>query len=577
MRDDFRIPDLTFPKMTYGKTETPLDLKVLLYQGGAATRRDEVLEKIDAGKLGNPLPERLELVERLHESINANLVGGGSGFSTTRNVDLVRSMFAWAEQAGQPLTLATVEATYLHWTDALRHRFQVVRDMTERTAYGQGATVAPLIDRALDRKVPIIELTGLSRPPQRKTALGVQAEKQNLEHTFAFGHLLQDICDGLTVEVVLKGPLPVRVPLRAGGELVQWSGYARPYERANLKNRKLENSWQRQSAKLSDQRFAAHQSDGTLRTRYPLANFRIMAELHMFIGQTGMNRAQAHQLKLRHFSYASHLDGYQVRDYKFRRGGEVLFEIFREYKPNFERYLAWRRELFPDSDLLFPFLRLGGRADTQAPDFERLRSACKKIGVPYISPGSLRHTRVNWLLRRSGDPDLTAEMAQHTKETLLGVYERPSLQRAIGETMRFWSKSDPVLARTVPVAPGECDGEPVPAKGMPKDAPQPDCVQASGCLWCEHHRDIDSQDYCWSLACFRHLKVIEVSKWRAPEGSRENHPAEYAVTRISDKLRWFHESNAKRRGWVDEAFALVEEGYYHPDWKRLIQDVEGAV
>ena len=296
----------------------------------------------------------------------------------------------------------------------------------------------------------------------------------------------------------------------------------------------------------------------------------------MFIGQTGMNLAQAHQSKLRHFWYSSHLEGYQVKEYKQRRGGEVLFEIYKEYKPHFERYLAWRRELFPDSDLLFPLVRLWGRAETNRPQFDRLRNTCKELGIPYIPPGSLRNTRVNWLLRESGDPDLTAEMDQHTKQTLLDVYERPSLQRATGEVMRFWAKADPALGRTVPAAPGECDGQPVPMKNIPKDAPQPDCVQASGCLWCEHHRDIDSLDYCWSLACFRHLKVIELGKWHAPQGSRESHPAEYAIERLSDKLRWFHDSNSKRRDWVDEALARVEEASYHPDWKRLVEDMEGT-
>jgi len=44
--------------------------------------------------------------------------------------------------------------------------------------------------------------------------------------------------------------------------------------------------------------------------------------------------------------------------------------------------------------------------------------------------------------------------------------------------------------------------------------------------------------------------------------------------RLSDKLRWFLESNKQRQGWVDEALARVEEGNYHPDWLRLIQDME---
>lgn len=58
----------------------------------------------------------------------------------------------------------------------------------------------------------------------------------------------------------------------------------------------------------------------------------------------------------------------------------------------------------------------------------------------------LRNSRVNRLLRRSGDLELTAEMAQHAEQTLLGIYERPSQQRAMGEIMRFWNCADPSLA-----------------------------------------------------------------------------------------------------------------------------------
>lgn len=576
MRDTRRIPDLTFPSILYGKAETPWDLKVLLYKGGAAANRRNVSKKIDAGELGAPLLDRLKLVERLHEILNKAIVGGGSRDALESNIELLRRMFIYADEEGISLTLVTVESTYQIWSDALLYRVKVIRDMKPGTAYAHCAMVGRLIDQALDRRTPIIELTGVSYPRTRKTALGVQAEKQNLEDTFKFGHYLQDICDALTVEMILKSALPVRIPLRNGSEIVNWSGYSARKTRENLSNRKLDTPQRRLAAKRSDRMFAAFESEGTLRTRSPLANFRITAELFMFISQTGMNLAQAHKLKLRHFSYASHIDGYQVRDYKSRRRGEVLFEIYRDYKPHFERYLAWRRELFPESMLLFPLVRTGGRAEATRPTFPDFRLSCLGLGVPYVSPNAMRNTRVNWMLRRSGDPDLTAEMAQHTKQMLLTVYERPSLQRAIGETIRFWGESDPALSRTIPVAPGMCDGVPVPVKGIPKDVTQPDCLRASGCLWCEHHRDIDSLDYCWSLACFRHLKAIEASKWWAPASSKEIHPAEYAADRISDKLRWFSESNSRRRGWVEEAFARVEEGHYHSDWKRLIEDVEGA-
>lgn len=574
MRNDFRIPDLTFPSLRYGARETPWDLKVLLYKGGAKARREKVFGAIADGTLGDPMPERLELVTKIHEAINNRIAGGGRPATANSNVTTIRQLFAWADETKYLLTLDTAQTVYLHWTDALVHRQRVVRDINEASAYRQGAEVGVLLDLALGRQKPLVEMTRLSRPSRRKIARGVQAEKQILQATFSFGHLLQDICDGLPVDVLLKGPLPIHIPLRHGVELVEWSGYSRPKMGEAQKIRKPETPQTRQMAKRSVERRIAWEADGTLRTRYPLANLRIDAELLMFIAQTGMNLSQAHQLTLRNFLFASHLDGYQVKERKYRKGGEVLFEVFKDYKLHFERYLTWRRQLFPDSVLLFPFVRRCGRTEDSSPHFSHLRDTCKKVGLRFVSPLALRNTRVNWLLRRSGDPDLTAEMAQHTKETLIGVYERPSLQRAMGEVMRFWSNADPALARTIPAAPGECDGQPVPLMNMPKDAPQPDCTQASGCLWCEHHRDIDSQDFVWSLSCFRHLKAIEVSKWHPPQSARETHPAENVIARLTDKLRWFQDSNKQRRGWVEEALARVAEGNYHPDWLRLIYDVE---
>jgi hypothetical protein len=575
--DGASLPNLVFPGVARGDRETAWDLTFLLYEGGAKAKTKRVGRMIACGELGNPLHDRLELVTKIHEVINGKLVSGGSVYTAINLIRFTRVMFQWAETAGHQLDLASIQSTFLAWSDSLVHRHQIIKDISQRSAYTMGAQAAMVLDAVLNRSTPLISVTRLRMPPQRKSARGVKAEKQNLANTFAFGHFLQDLCDALTADAVMKGPLPVRIPLRAGGDLVEWSGY--PNRKAVLHHLTNSPGKSRKGRKRRNHRkslasFRTFEADRTLRTRYPLANRRCEAELLMFIGQTGMNFAQAHKLELRHFHYASYLDGYLVRDRKARRGGDVLFEIFKEYKPHFERYLDWRRKLFPDSDALFPFVRRG-RIFQRHPQFS-LRKVCKSIGLRFVPPQELRNTRVNWLLRRSGDPDLTAAMAQHGKETLLSTYERPSQQRAMAEVIRFWAKYDPTIARTTPPAPGHCNGEPLPISSLPKNAAEPDCIRPSGCLWCEHHRDIDNQDYLWSLASFRHLKVIEVSKWHPPQGSREMHPAQHVVDRISEKLRWFRDSNAKRKQWMEEALARVEEGNYHPEWSMRIAAMEGA-
>ncbi|MOA03399.1 hypothetical protein D3C78_1229030 [compost metagenome] len=167
-------------------------------------------------------------------------------------------------------------------------------------------------------------------------------------------------------------------------------------------------------------------------------------------------------------------------------------------------------------------------------------------------------------------------MAQHQRETLLKVYERPSQQRAISEIVRFWAKHDPTITRRTPAGPGDCDGSPSLTTPLPAGAPPPDCIRPSGCLWCDKYRDKDNLDYIWSLASFRYLKHIEMSKALAQQRIDNHHPAMQVIHRLSDKLNWFTNSTPKRSSWVEEALARVEEGNYHPDWSTRILGMEGT-
>lgn len=570
---DVRLPDLRFPDVKLGVNETPWDLRTLLYKGGAGALANKVVGMIEAGKLGSPLVERIELVEKTYEEIRAALAAGGSKETANTSITSLRGFFKWADSAGHSLSLDTVASIYVHWSDYLLHRVRVIKNMLLGTAYHLALIVGSLLDKVLERGSPIIKITRLTRPPRRRSIRGVEADKQNLQETFEFGYMLLDIMDGLSLDS-LWGGLPVRIPLRTGQELVEWSGLPSP-ERLRWAN--PQNAKDRHKAKESLQLRSNYEADRTLRTRFPLANLRIEAELLFFISQTGMNLAQAHQLKIRHFSYSSTIDGYLVRDYKHRRKGEVLFEIFADYKVLFECYLAWRKAVFPDDSdgLLFPLVRKGGRAESTAPHINRVRQICRRLGTRFIPPSQLRNTRINWLLRRSGDVDLTTEQAQHTKQTLIRVYEEPSLQRTMSEVVRYWQSADPIIT---PPAPGICTGSPMPVDSTPLGATQPDCIRPSGCLWCEHHRDVDSLDYVWSVSSFRYVKSLELAKYHPPHKAHlPTHPALFAIERLSDKLRWFKHSNAVRKGWVEESLARVEEGGYHPTWSDLIQSMEGGI
>src|SRR4051794_21254754 len=99
------IPDLTFPIVQYGKNEKPLDLVILLNpddRSGASLKRRE-------------------LVTKLHEEINGDLVGGGSELTARGRISALRIFFAWADANGYPLRLSTVADSFKNWADFMIH------------------------------------------------------------------------------------------------------------------------------------------------------------------------------------------------------------------------------------------------------------------------------------------------------------------------------------------------------------------------------------------------------------------------------------------------------------------------
>lgn len=568
---DLHIPDLTFPSVRYGGTETPWDLRPLLYRGGASTDIRKVLQVIAGGELGPPILDRLTLVAKLHDVIAGDLAAGGSRYTARKAITCVRSLYAWADESNRSLTLATVEADFLEWTNHLMHRQRVVGNLGPVSVYNLSSHLARLLDEVLGLKTGLLRRTRVSFTPSKKKVLSTKADKQNLVDTFEFGHALLDISDALTVDSI-RGKLPVSIRFRSGQQIEEWSGLQPDHK---LKTFVAPTTTPSQKEKVVKRR-AEWESDTSFRTRRPLVNLRIEAELLIFIAQTGMNLSQAHKLGIGHFSYQSHLDGYLVRRvYKGRRQGEVEFEIYSEYRALFERYLAWHRAIFPDGSngLLFPLSSPHQRARDISPSLRALRVRCARLKIPFVGPQPLRNARVNWLMRRSRDPALTAEMNQHTTQTLLRDYIRPHHQAAIVEISRFHSSTDPAIASP---GPGVCaEGRPQLIPDASTGVPRPDCISPAGCLFCIHQRDIDSEDHAWSLASYRHYKSLELAMYRPRGKSGAPHPAKAVLDRITDKLECFKASSEKRSLWVAEATARVEEGEFHPKWDGFIHLVEG--
>lgn len=567
------LPDLTFQGINYGPRETPLNLSQLLYRGGASTDIRKFSSAVSNGNLGLPLLERLPLLIKIHDIIQGTLASGGSRFTTKASIQAMREFYTWADKTGRSPTLNSVEEIFIDWTDQLLSRQRSKRDLKTATIAGKATTVSLLLDQALELKIGLYRNTRIPKRYNKKKVLGTQADKVKLSDSFTFGSALLDISNALTTEVI-RGSLPVEIHIRTGQVLEEWSGLT-PADKVKYLTPGYGNSNGRKRVKEARDRW---EKDSSWRTRYPLINLRIQAEMLIFISQTGMNLAQANKLKAGKCSFQSYLNGYQVRRiYKGRRHGEIEFEIFSEYRSIFERYLKWRNDIFPDDDegLLFPDSSPQQRSPDIAPNFYAIQKRCKELGIRYIPPRELRKTRINWLIRRSGDPILTAEMAQHTQETLLRIYDQPHHQSAVSEISRFHAISD---ATYEPPGPGVCiKPTPTPEKNPPSKAPRPNCSSPAGCLFCDHHRDIDDADHVWSLASYRYYKSLELM-WSRPSNKSENdNPALLTIDRLTEKLKNFELSSAVRALWVSEAINRVEEGTFHPKWDGFIRLIEVRV
>ena len=561
------IPDLTFPGNQYGSIERPWDLRPLLYRGGAGTPISKVADRIAQGDLGTPIKDRIPLAQQLHEHLAGKLAGGGGRATIKLSIAYLRNFYTWTDITGRSPTLDSIEQDYIDYSEHLLHRVRVLKDLSEDSAHSYACCLSQMLNEILELKIGLVAKTRLTKARTRKRVLGTQADKQNLEHMAAFGRFLLDITDALTLENI-RGTLPVTIRLRSG-QVLEEACYLKP-ARANKSNHRFPSC---RKEKLM--RRAALGAETPCRTRSPLINLRMEAELLIFISQTGLNLAQAGTLKMGKFRYQSHLDGYRIyRVYKGRRSGEVEFEIYSEYRALFERYLQWREGFASaDEDRLFPFVSFQGRSRLWM-QFQAIQKRCKLLGLPCFRPQKLRRARVNWLLRRSRDPQLTAEMAQHSQETLLRNYDEPHHQVSVVEISRFLSVTDPAIPAAMP-GPGICAGNsPHPEADAGSHSPRPDCISPAGCLFCYHHRDVDTEDHVWSLATYRHFKSVELVQYRPPTNGAPHHPAIAAIDRITAKLKRFEASSDVRALWVREALARVEESDFHPKWDGFIQLIE---
>ncbi|MBU5955498.1 hypothetical protein KQV32_02770 [Pseudomonas aeruginosa] len=565
------ISALDFPELKRLCPTRPRSFKALLYKGAAKLPTREINRHIAEGKLGRPISSRAPLALALHDKLEGDLAAGGSIETAINRIYLIRKLFEFIDESELNITIENSIECLAAWGTHLVESTR--RGRKNYTAYSMAIQVTAVFSEIINRpSLDLIRTMGIKRNRARKEILGKQADKQNLSYTYSFGFMLADYSCQLTHEAIF-GELPVVVKLRSGRTIEEWS--RRPANKIRTVFR--QEDYVPYAERGESQGLKIQPFDYTLRTRWPLVNLRVEVEILIFMSQTSMNVSQALKLKIGKFSYTSHIDGYKVsRQYKDRRQGDVEFEIFSEYRIIFERYLQWRNKVFANSgnDLLFPFLLNNKPSYALSRDWQAVKGRCKKLGEQFISPQTLRNTRINWFLRSSMDPELASTMSQHSVRMLLTVYEQPSYQRTMVEVSRFHAQ----MNRMISAGPGACYKQyPITMSNACDLAPRPDCKSPAGCLFCEHNRDIDSADHVWSLLSFRYLKSLEISGYR-PRSTQSNdqhsNAAHQVIKQISLKIRWFKQSSAERNSWVVEAGEKIKEGEYHPRWDGFIQLAE---
>lgn len=560
---------LDFPSISYGTHQTKHDLRVYAYPGAAALRRDIGISGLTRGTLGAAEETRFPFLIDLHSALEHQLKLGKSEVTIITRLDHIKGFYTWSDGQGLSITHDTVQRIFYEWVEHLIHRIKVGKTVKQINAWRIAASIDRLISSALDLELGLLRNTRLTSGIEANRSGPKTSDKTNLAEVFKFGHALLDIVKSLPVEVIY-GSLPITIKLRDGNNLVEWCGLKKPEDVKAFKIRDSRaNHVTAQRQKWID--------DHSPRTRYAAINLRIEAELLIFISQTSMNLAQAINYSRGKFRYQSDDGGVDVfKAYKGRRGGEVEFRIFKEYAAVFREYLAWLDAVIGSEDIrLFPFYhphKLPSKLKKH--QFQAIDRRLRPLGYEIFKPTALRSLRVNWLLRKRLSPAVVSEMAQHTQETLIRIYEKPHHQTAIVEITRFLKESDPSL---MPAGPGACStscGPPVLVDEAPKEAPKPDCINASGCLFCSFHRDLDSLDYVWTLATLRYCKSLELDTFISPMKNPPPHPAHLTIQRISNKLEAFAASGENRSIWVKEAMNRILEGNYHPSLNVTIQLME---
>ena len=205
--------DLRFPNYPIGTHQEPWDLKILLFIGAAEVRRKSAMTLINEGGFGKPIECRIPLLVAFHEAISTMISLGKSRALIESSLEVLWRFFAWSDTNSEHISQETLIDIFKRWTEFQIHRVQIKKEISVVYAYRQSSKMANLIAKAL--RLPgakpggtLLLQTRIRKPSEKKRVLGVKADKQNLDHTFEYGHVLTKICGALDLRTV-RGKLPI--------------------------------------------------------------------------------------------------------------------------------------------------------------------------------------------------------------------------------------------------------------------------------------------------------------------------------------------------------------------------------
>lgn len=531
------------------------DLSRWLIKGGAATDSRWFYRDATANTWQSTIKDRLHFVEAARDHFDHELTRGTAEASVSTYINDFNVFMKWVDEKNIHLSMddKTLETAYLAYDEHCYSRAWTKKEIAQITAYkavfNVGQSLSKLMERPAHTQLKYQSRTIKAYKAPRKTSVSRAAEKQHLGDSQLLGYYCVDIADAITIESAY-GQLPITTnTLKPDGS-----------------KQAIEMPWGLVKLLKHDSKHTSHRAIALCKPtncidmfRGSLIRIRLLAELVIFVYQTGMSVSQVLQIERKGFSYK--LQGnndWLVTCHKGRKQGPVSFTIYKEYRARFKRLIKFVDHFCPEDYQLFP-LSYKSSKNRGSVHYKSLTDQAKRDGIPWIPPRVTRNTRANFLDRMTGDPGLSAEMSQHTKEVFKQNYERPSQQRSMAALTIFWKKEPISLINS------GCNAQPEPSPDKPSDVIGPNCINESGCLWCKSHRDIYSEDYVWSLASFRHLKLIE-----AAQPIKREIPADLVIERLSNKLEAFKKRSEQSQKWVEEAIMRIEESFYHPTWKNII-------